>query len=383
MPDTVMTPAHQAQPDESWTRREILQQPETLRATQSLLVACTDRVASFLKPILAHSALRIVLTGAGSSSFIGESLAPHLALLMHRLVEAIPTTDLVSAPQLYLDPTRPTLLVSFGRSGNSPESIAAIELAEQRLPMVRHLILTCNAEGALARLDLPNACIVTLPEATHDRSFAMTSSFTAMTYAALAIFTGPETMRARSEQIAQSVAGITAQAEPRIAALARSGFQRIVYLGSGILKGLAREASLKLLELTDGALVTFADTPMGFRHGPKTVVNAQTLIVVFVSNDHLTRQYDLDLAEELRRDARCGALLAVSAQHMPGEIIHVAAMEEAADIDLLFAYVVPAQLLALHAAHHLRLNPDQPNASGTVNRVVKGVRIHAAQTAKS
>ncbi len=97
-----------------------------------------------------------------------------------------------------------------------------------------------------------NACVVLLPEATHDRGFAMTSSFSAMVLAALAIFSGIETFEPRIEPIAKAVADLLT-VEPQIAALAQAGFSRVVYLGSGPFKGLAREAALKLLELTDGA----------------------------------------------------------------------------------------------------------------------------------
>ena len=87
-----------------------------------------------------------------------------------------------------------------------------------------------------------------------------------------------------------------------MAALAHRRFGRVAYLGSGPLQSLAREAALKLLELTDGALVTMFESTLGFRHGPKTVVNADTLVVVFASNDPLTRAYDRDLIEELREN---------------------------------------------------------------------------------
>ncbi len=376
MPDAIPMQDKLAEPDDSWTQREIMQQPETLLATHAMLLQHADRIAAFLGPVLAETDLRIVLTGAGTSSFIGETLAPHLADLLRRPVEAVPTTDIVSAPLLYL-PDRPTLLISFGRSGDSPESMAAIALAERRVPALWHLILTCNTEGALARIARPNACVVTLPHATHDRAFAMTSSFTALAYATLAIFTGPHAMQARLACIAQSVTGVLAEAPPRVAALAKAGFERVVYLGSGVLAGVAREAALKLLELTDGAIATFAFTPMGFRHGPKTVLNARTLVVVFASNDRLTRLYDLDLVDELRRDARCSAVVVVSAQDLDGDTIRVRQMEAAIDADLVFPFVVPAQLLGLHASLQLQLAPDRPNASGTVNRVVQGVQIYA------
>jgi tagatose-6-phosphate ketose/aldose isomerase len=283
----------------------------------------------------------------------------------------------VAAPDLYLDPDTPTLLVSFGRSGNSPESIAAVELIDARVRNAHHLIITCNAEGALARRAGGNAHVVSLPEATHDRGFAMTSSFTAMTFAALAICSGIAAFAARIEAIASSVDNLLA-VEPRMAALAARGFGRVVYLGSGPFQGLAREAALKLLELTDGATATMFDTTLGFRHGPKTFVDRDTLVVVFVSNDPLTRAYDRDMIEELRGDRVAGAVLAISADGEIGETIAVGGLTTAPDTDLLFPYIVPAQIFALHASLARGLTPDTPNTTGTVNRVVQGVRIHSA-----
>jgi len=374
--DILIAEPGQADDEVSWTAREIAQQPSTLRDTQALLVAEDPRIAAFLTPLLAQEGLRIVLTGAGTSAFIGESLAPWLSLSMGRSVEAIPTTDIVSSPRLTLRRDAPTLLVSFGRSGSSPESIAAVDLADACIDQVHHLVITCNAEGELARRDSANACVLILPEATHDRGFAMTSSFSAMMYAALAIFTGSAGMDERAAAIASGVEAIHAPADDMAAQIAGREFARVVYLGSGVFKGLAREAALKLLELSDGALVTAFDTTLGFRHGPKTIVNDRTLIVVFVSNDPLTRRYDLDMLEELRSDGRAGAVITVAARALEGEGLHVEGMDDAADVDLLFPYIVPAQLIGLHVSLALSLTPDRPNVSGTVSRVVQGVRIH-------
>lgn len=360
----------------SWTAREIAQQPDTLRATQALLRAQQAGIDAFLKPLLARPDLRILLAGAGTSAFIGECLAPWLSKLLARTVEAVATTDIVSAPALYLLPGAPTLMVSFGRSGTSPESIHALDLADAAIADVHHLIITCNADGGLAQRQGASSHVIVLPEATHDRGFAMTSSFTAMLLAALSVFSGIDTMDARTEAIAAAVAGVLAAAASRADNLAGAAFERVVYLGSGVHKGLAREAALKLLELTDGALVTLFDTTMGFRHGPKTIVTDRTLVVVFVSNDSLTRQYDLDLVEELRNEARCGEVLVVATQPCGNGTILVDAAG-ASDIDLVFPFVVPAQLFALACSVRLGLTPDRPSVSGTVSRVVQGVRIHA------
>jgi tagatose-6-phosphate ketose/aldose isomerase len=378
MSDLNVVPKAAANGAEPWTRREIFQQAVTLRATQALLAAEREAIEAFLAPLLAKPDLRIVLAGAGTSAFIGDCLAATLTRTTGHRVEAVATTDIVSAPDLYLEAATPTLVVSFGRSGNSPESIAAVDLADARIADVQHLIVTCNGDGALAKRRGEDAYVVVLPEATHDRGFAMTSSFSAMMYSALAIFSGIAGLGERIEAIAGAVEHVLVDTEASMAALAARGFSRVVYLGSGPFQGLAREAALKLLELTDGALVTAYDSTLGFRHGPKTIVNGDTLVMVFVSNDPLTRAYDLDLIAELRADKVAGEVLAVSAQDMPGETLAVRGLNGATDSDLLFPYIIPAQLFALRASLERGLTPDTPNKAGTVNRVVQGVRIHTA-----
>jgi len=375
MPETLVASDRPTTSDDSWTRREILQQPATLRATQAVLVSTREAIDAFLGPLLAKADLRIMLCGAGTSAFIGECLAPWLTATLGRPVEAVATTDIVGSPDLYLDPNRPTMMVSFGRSGNSPESIAAVDLADARLS-IHHLVITCNADGALAQRAGPHGHVVLLPEETHDRAFAMTSSFTAMMLAALSIFTGVDSMDARVEAIANAVAATVAKADDIARVLAGQEFERVVYLGSGVFQGLAREAALKLLELTDGAIPTAFDSSLGFRHGPKTIVTPRTLVVVFVSNDPLTRLYDLDILAELRADGRCGAILAIAAQEGGNDTLLVEGASALVDADLLFPYIVPAQLFGLHCSLRQGRTPDRPNASGTVNRVVQGVRIH-------
>lgn len=382
MPETLLAAGEAARAD-CWTRREIHQQPETLRATAAMLADRAAEIAAFVAPLIARPEMRVVLAGAGTSAFIGEALAPWLSRHLDRDVEAIATTDIVSAPTLHLRRDAPMLIVSFGRSGNSPESLAALDLADAMVGEVHHLIVTCNAQGALAKRPAAHSLALVLPEATHDRGFAMTSSFSAMMLTALICLTDMGETIARVPAIADAVADMLARADSPAAALAGRRFDRVVYLGSGVFKGLAREAALKLMELSDGAVVTAFDTAMGFRHGPKTIVTAGTLAVVFVSNDPLTRRYDLDILEELRNDGRCGAVVAVAARPMTGPAITVAGMDlagmdDADDVDLLFPFIVPAQLFALHVSIALGLTPDQPNASGTVNRVVQGVRIHPA-----
>lgn len=379
MPTTPMSHTLLGDPgtdDDCATLREIRQQPETLRAVQAVLDAQAGEISSFLAPLLVDQARRIILTGAGTSAFIGQCLAPALSRDLGRVVEAVATTDIVGAPGLHLRRAIPTLMVSFGRSGGSPESLAALDLADAMVADIHHLIITCNVAGLLAARTNARTMVVVLPEATHDRGFAMTSSFSGMMLAALAGFTGIAAFALRTPAIADGVAAMLGRADAVVTGLAARRFARVVYLGSGVFAGLAREAALKLMELSDGATVTAFDTTLGFRHGPKTIVTPDTLVVVFIANDPLTRCYDRDMLAELIADGRCGAVLAVSTEAEAAQTLVLDKLVGANDCDLLFPYIVPAQLLALRVSLQLGLTPDQPNRSGTVNRVVQGVRIH-------
>jgi tagatose-6-phosphate ketose/aldose isomerase len=363
-----------------WTAREIDQQPHSLQRTHTLLSSLQADLQTFVGEIADNPRARIILTGAGTSAYIGGCLANLLDRELAARVDAVPTTDIVSCPHLHLDPEQPLLLVSFGRSGNSPESLQAATLAESLVRDVRHLVVTCNREGALGRMQVRRSLTLLLPEETHDVSFAMTSSFSCMMYATLVALRKPGTMDGRIGAIAQSMRRVIQETRGTLEQLAQGRVERVVYLGSGPFQSLAREATLKLGELTNGAVATCFDSPLGFRHGPKTFINSRTLVVVFVSNDPLTRKYDQDLLDELRRDGRAARIIEVTTRvrnDVARDSLHVTGLAEANDVELLWPYIAIAQLYAFHQSITLGLSPDNPNKEGTVNRVVQGVRLHA------
>lgn len=358
----------------TWTAREIAQQPAVWAEVARLVAAERATLDKFLVPLLADASVRIVLTGAGTSSFIGDCLAPAVAAHLGRRVESIATTDIVSGPSRRLQPDVPTLLVSFARSGSSPESVATVDLAERVVTNVHHLIVTCNPDGELAKRasQLRSARVVVLPDATNDRGFAMTSSFSSMLLVAGLIF---GVIRDQSvPSICRAAESLLPNAWLLAQRLVAREFQRVIYLGSNELSGLASEAALKLLELTDGQSVALAESTLGFRHGPKTIINNRSLVVLMMSNDPYARAYDEDLLAELRRDGRAGEILALSGRD--GEHVRIEGMAEANDLELALPYVLVAQTFALTQSLALGLTPDRPNAAGVVNRVVQGVTIH-------
>ena len=363
-----------------WTAKEILQQPRTLRDTEELLRRERSALEAFLTPLLERSDLRLILSGAGSSAFIGECLSHWLQPRLAARVEAIATTDITCAPHKILRRSTPTLLISFARSGDSPESVAAVDAVERVVDESHHLAITCNIDGALARrmASVKSGTTLSLPPVTNDRGFAMTSSFTAMAFAARAMLGGMEEAFRTSELVRSGIAALLEQTNAEAVRLAGEGYDRVVFLGSHLFTGAAREAALKLLELSDGQTVAIHDTPMGFRHGPKTFVTDRTLVVLFLSSDPRIRRYDLDLARELANDGRAGEVIIVGGGgELPNaRFLHVPGLEAAVDIDLLIPYIVFAQMITLHTSLARGMEPDNPNRSGTVNRVVAGVTIH-------
>lgn len=368
--------------------REIAQQPGIWREVSEMIAARRGEIDAFLAPLLNRADARIVLTGAGTSAFAGEVAAPELSRSLGRRVEAIATTDLVSNPYEYLRPDVPTLLVSFARSGNSPESVAAVDLADQVLSEVNHLIIACNAEGQLARHHSAreSSLVLLLPPEANDQSFAMTSSFTGMTLTALLALSNPKTSGVEAIEPVAAAAEQLLAGQDDVDALAELSPDRVIYLGSGPLHGLARESALKLLELTAGRVIGLSESSLGFRHGPKSVLTPQTLVVVYLSNDPYTRRYDIDIATELTA-ALGERVVAIdgSAEQLdgtpsdvPSEIrtLRLQGVGSFPDAYWAVAAVTVAQRLAMASSLALGLTPDNPFPGGEVNRVVRGVTVH-------
>lgn len=354
----------------SHTAREIAQQPSVWRKLDKIAESARSFVNAWVAQGSQPALNRIILCGAGTSAYIGEVLAPHLRRELGIDVRAISTTDIVSAPFESLLPQTRTLMVSFGRSGDSPESVAAVAVANQVLADCSHLIVTCNAAGQLASIEPGERHhTVLLPAEALDQSFAMTSSFTAMLLTVAQIFLPNERALGQAATLASQVIE-NAQSDIELLLVLKS--HRIVFLGSGPLYGVAREAALKILELTAGDVDCYAETALGFRHGPKSVVSGTSINVLLPSNDAYTRKYDDELWRELvdddiaARNVRLDDLAGVQKASLVG----LPAPELAA------VYIVFCQILALKASLLRGISPDNPCPGGQVNRVVQGVTIH-------
>lgn len=368
-----------------FTATEISQQPLVWCELFQSLCNSQSEIFAFLQPILQKDNLKIILTGAGTSAFIGNSSAGYLRHIFKKDVEAINTTSIVAAPRDYLLADRPTLLISHSRSGDSPESVATVELAREMINELYLINITCNKAGAINRTVLAqsNCLNIAMPEIANDCGFAMTSSFTAMLLTDLML---PHVQELRNkktlfEKIVNEAEKIIAEKASAMAAIAGIRYDRLVFIGSGPLSGCAMEGSLKTLELTRGRVNATYNTTLGFRHGPKVVITDNTLISFFVSSDPYTQKYDLDLIREIVQESGNHKTLVISPPNIDirGVDYHLELSPEFEHMEPAFLtplYVIYAQLLAFFKSLALGITPDNPCPEGKVNRVVKGVTIY-------
>jgi len=363
------------------TLREILQQPATWQNTFQRMqdAAAQALLTNALEPCPAH----IVLTGSGSSIYIGECLAPLLQVALGVPVQAIAAGTLLTHWRSVL-PSGPGLLVSMARSGDSPESAAVVDTLLADAPAWRHLVITCNAQGKLATqyLGEPRVSALVLDERTNDRSLVMTSSFTNLLLGGLGLLRDALHAGAIDQAAANTQCIFDTHADA-IAALAGRDMHSAVYLGSGAAFGAAREGALKMLEMTGGKVVTMAETFLGLRHGPMSFVHPHTLVIAMLSADPTVRHYECDVLRELSRK-QLGMAKLVVGDDIPADVlaagdvaITTSASASNPDVPALLASVVVAQLLAFFRCLELGGKPDTPS-EGVLTRVVEDFALHGA-----
>jgi tagatose-6-phosphate ketose/aldose isomerase len=363
------------------TLREIRQQPATFLDTCERMLGRAEDLKRCLQNIQA-----VVFTGSGSSEYVGDCVRLPVQKSLNVTSQAVGSGMVLTHGSLALPPLRPLLLVSLARSGDSPESVGAVQLLLDREPEIRHLVVTCNASGKLAtryRNDA-RATVVTLDDRTNDRSLVMTSSFTNMAVAALALgsLDAPETYRSSCRELSSASEHVIGAGFDALASVGRREFGRAVFLGSGSGFGAAREAALKMLEMTAGRVSAISETYLGFRHGPMSYVNCETLIVCFLSSDPKVRLYETDLLRELDRK-KLGLSKLIAGEKIPQNLlrendvaIEYPGLSTLGDDNASVVHVVVGQLLAFFRCLNEGLRPDSPSEQGVIHRVVESFQLH-------
>ena len=374
------------------TAKEIAQQPDTWWRTYETIKSLQPELQTFLSAAGVFNKEvdqrpTIFLVGAGTSDYVGKSVADLLRRLWQCEVWSIPSTDLLTKSEdLHLD-GKSYLWISFSRSGDSSEGVAVLESALEHHPDIRQLVVCCNESGRMARIakDAPNVVGIVLDDQVNDKGLAMTSSYSNMVIAAqcLAHIQDLETYGQTLTSLIATARNILPRSADIASQLVKTGFNRICFLGTGALHGVAIESALKVTELTAGRIVSFSESFLGVRHGPLSAIDNQSLVVGFVSSDPLRRAYELDLLQEIK-DKKLGmstVLLTPKTDSQDSKRLQSIGQVFDFDSSISDLYrppvdVIPGQLLGLFASLNSGLKPDEPSPQGAISRVVSKVRIY-------
>ena len=346
------------------TLQEILQQPDLWPTT----FARTEGVDG-VDPANA------IITGAGTSAYAAEAIAGAWPG-----AKAIPSGDLLLSSRNEIEARNRGFvehgtLVSLARSGDSPESVATLNKIRHLFPAVRHIVITCNPDGRLAKV--PKVETILLDPRTNDRSLVMTSSFTNLVLAGMCL-----THRRELGPVLEGICRRLRQALPAIDTTAeeaaQAGPDRIAILTPPDLKPLAAEVSLKILEMTAGKIPPLHDSFLGVRHGPMSYLRSDSLVLCWLSSEPAKQLYELDLIEELRTK-NLGRLILIAP---PGIVpnagdMNIPAVAPELPDSLRIPFEIPfGQLLAYRLSLRCGLDPDNPSPNAVITRVVQGFRLH-------
>src|ERR1043165_9636952 len=365
------------------TLGEILQQPQTWRQTYQLVRRRSTEIEEFLSSAgLPATPLNVLLVGAGSSDYIGKSVGALLHKQCSRNVQAVPSTDLLTNVEDYVLPDVDYLWISFSRSGDSSEGVAVLEDALAAHPRIKHIVVTCNENGTMARLGhRDNVLSLVLDDAVNERGLAMTSSFSNMVIVAqaLAHIRTLDAYGSIVESLATSASKVLPVAASICERLVDEGFSCVCFLGTGPLKAAAIESGLKVMELTGGRVIALTESFLGLRHGPLSAIDRDTLLVGFLSASERRRAFELDLIQEICGKKLTEKCLIVTPTELTGGFetdLCLDLPEAVSDLYLPPLFVLVGQLLGVAASLREGLRPDEPSPHGAISRVVTHVTIH-------
>jgi tagatose-6-phosphate ketose/aldose isomerase len=363
-----------------YTPAEILQQPATWQTTWRLFREMRDELAGFLRKAREEQ-WTVFLIGAGTSDYIGRSLTGLLRQSWGTEVMAVASTDLLAGRDEFLIDGRKYLWISFSRSGESPEGVAVLEQALASCPNVKHVVVSCNAKGRMARLasDSSDAIAVVLDDAVNDRGLAMTSSFTNMLLLgqALAHLWEPKGFEVTLERMTAAAEYLLDKGSQLALEIAAQRSRLACFVGAGGLTGAAKESGLKLTELTGGRVVALTETTLGLRHGPMSALNRETALTAYIAGSGRQRRYDLDLVREIRAKDVVRTIVGVGAEENAADhTLYCDAFQGIGDEYRPTVDVIFGQMLGLFSSVELGLKPDSPSPGGVISRVVPPFTIY-------
>lgn len=335
------------------TEAEILSEPrcwaEALRSLER------DREVGEILALSSSSNGRLFI-GCGSSYYVALAAAASWTALTGQGARALPASELLLFPELYLRDKAPLEVFLISRSGTTSEILKAADYLKSN--QILTFAISCAPGQELEKLVRATVCL----PAADEKSTVMTRSFTSM-------LVGLQFIAAKlagHDRFLESLGGLPAQAQPALDLMVRRipefvqshDFADYVFLGQGPFYGLASEGALKVKEMSRSYAQSYHT--LEFRHGPKSIVGPETLIAFFLSEQGYDSEREV--LEEVKSLA--GTTLVIA--NRACERVRKAAdllLELSLKIDeyaRLAASILPGQLLGLYTGLKKRQDPDRP-----------------------
>jgi glucosamine--fructose-6-phosphate aminotransferase (isomerizing) len=298
-----------------------------------------------------------LFVGCGTSFYLAEAAAFSWTKLTGQSSRALPASEILLYPKLGRSHGRKVKAVVISRSGKTSEAVRAAHVLVREL-RVATVGITCTEASELER-----ACNTTivLPGAD-ERSTVMTRSFTSMLIALQYL----AARRAKDQHFADQLAASARQLAKGMRPLSdrieqfvqQHSFADYVFLGQGAFHGIAREAALKVMEMSCSYSQFFHT--LEFRHGPKAIVSPETCLTFFLSDTGY--EAETEVLQEMKELG--GATMAVCNRATD-------TVRKASDVVVEFQFsgdelaglapgAVPCQLLGFFTGLQKGLNPDHP-----------------------
>jgi len=343
------------------TLAEILSQPEIWRQCLSDL-----RSGGGIEEILQETGSRTewVFIGCGTSFYLAEAAAASWSMLTGQPARPLPASEPLLFPSLAVRSAENVQAVVISRSGQTSEAVRAANLLSQEY-RVPTLGITCAEHSPLEK-----ACDRTIRMlAADEKSMVMTRSFSSMLLALQVLAAS----KSREKKFTSSLERMAAHFAGRIDTLASQieefvaghEFADYVFLGQGPFHALAREASLKVTEMSCSYSQSFHT--LEFRHGPKAIVSPETCLTFFLSESGSQAE-----AEVLAEMHELGAVTIAVCNQASEQIRRSSDFLfelgfEGPELVTLAPFIVPGQLLGFFTSMKKNLNPDEPK---NLSRVV-------------
>lgn len=333
------------------TRQEILSQSAVWKAALSDVLSKETQLREFFQR---KAFTEVIFTGCGSTYYLSLTAAAIFQALTGVRARALPASELFLFPGLFLTKGAPILLVAVSRSGETTETLQAVQSFKKSYGE-DVLAISCH-EGS----PLVGECSISLvAKEAKEASVVQTRSFSSMLLIAQLCAGIAAGRPDYCEQLkALPIHGERVIKEQRRLIRELGGNEEIgkfVFLGSGPNYGLACEAMLKMKEMSLSLSEAFHF--LEFRHGPKSAINGKTLVVGLLSDS--ARDWEIPVLEEARAIGAKTLVLTEGGEKGADYLVQLnSGLSELARGVL---YMPLLQLLAYHRALLRGLDPDVPS----------------------